>query len=149
MERLTESVEEVLRSFGWFPGRIVSHLVAKWREQLEITDKLEMFAAAERTLSEFGGLIVNQEGPGKTCTRESFRLIPTLALHEGDRFAEFSDYLKMKLYPLGDACGGLGFLAIGESGEVFLLMQDIQLLGKNIDEALEHLILGTNDRETR
>ena len=34
------------------------------------------------------------------------------------------------------------YLAIGEDGRVFMLMEDIRLLGNDIDEALEALLIG-------
>lgn len=142
MRRFSDTVEQVLIGAGWFHGRNVGSLVSQWEEELRLSDNFEMFATAERALSEFGGLFVNQEGPGETCSREPFRIDPTLAIHEADRFAEFADFLKMKLYPLGEAFGGHGFLAIAENGQVVLLMQDIQSLGESIEEALEHLVLG-------
>ena len=48
-----------------------------------------------------------------------------------------------RLYPLGEAEGGLCFLAIGENDRVYILMMsEIRLLGGNIDEALEALLIG-------
>ena len=101
-----------------------------------------MFAEAERALSEFGGLEVNQEGEGKTCAREPFVLIPTVGTGAKYNFDEFSEHIGMRLYPLGEAAGGNYFLAIGETGQVFFLMHHIRLLGQNIEEALENLIRG-------
>jgi hypothetical protein len=50
-------------------------------------------------------------------------------------------------YIEGEASGGHYFLAIGKSGQVFLLMEDVQLLGQNIEDALEKLILGIQSEE--
>lgn len=147
MARFRNSVELTLRDAGWFPGRNVRSLAGEWKRELAGSDGFEMFAEAERVLSEFGGLTVHQDAPGANCSREPFQLLPTLAIHEADRFGEFSEYLKMDLYPLGEASGGHYFLALGENGQVFLLMQDIRLLGENIEEALERLILGIQSQE--
>ena len=79
---------------------------------------------------------------GLTCAREPFTLDPTLAASESDRFRDFVAVLNTNLYPLGEAVGGHYFLTIGENARVYLLVQDVILLGDNIDEALENLILG-------
>lgn len=141
-KRFSDFVIGVLRTSGWFPGRNIGDLLLTWRRELSDSDGFEMFPQAEAALSEFGGLIVNQSGAGVTCAREPFSLIPTLAIYEGDRFAEFSDSLGMKLYPLGEVSSGNYFLSMGEDGRVFLIMQDIQMLGENIERALESLIIG-------
>jgi hypothetical protein len=146
-KQFSDKVERVLRDAGWFPGRNIGDLVLKWKQELMVSDGFEMFPKAEEALSEFGGLLVNQNGPGITCARESFHILPTLAIDEADRFSVFSDYLQTKLYPLGEAVVGHGFRAIGEDGRVFLVEQDIMLNGNNMDEALEHLILGIQSEE--
>ncbi len=105
-----------------------------------------MFHSAERVLLEFGGLIVNQQGPGETCAREPFEIDPTLAGYEGDRFNELSTEVNTKLYPLGEVANGTSFWAIGDNEHVYILMNEILLLGKNIDEALERLIIGRESK---
>ena len=146
MERFSNKVELTLRDAGWFQGRNVPDQVEEWTRELS-SDGFEIFPEAERVLSEFGGLNVHQDAPGVNCAREPFRVAPTLAAGESDRFGEFAEYLKTTLYPLGEASGGHYFLAIGKNGQVFLLMQDIRLLGQNIEEALEKLILGIQSEE--
>ena len=106
------------------------------------SDGFEMFASAERVLLEFGGLSVDQEGSGEKCAVESFTLDPTLAAHEGDRFRELASSINTTLYPLGEASNGHHFLAISENDSIYLLMNDLDLLGKNIDKALERLLRG-------
>ena len=106
------------------------------------SDEVEMFPSAERVLLEFGGLRIDQQSPGVSCARESFTFDPTSAVHEGDRFSHFSTVLRTRLYPLGEASGGYYFWAIGENGDVYLLMNDLRLLGTSIEAALEKLLLG-------
>lgn len=146
MERFSNTVKLTLMDAGWFPGRNVRVEIDQWARELR-SDGFKMFHQAEKVLSEFGGLNVHQEALGVNCARESFHVLPTLAAGEADRFGEFAEYLKTTLYPLGEASGGHYFLAIGESGQVFLLMHDIRLLGENIEEALEKLILGIQPEE--
>lgn len=106
------------------------------------SDGFEMFRCAESTLLEFGGLKFEEQGPGLTCSRESFQLDPTLVIHERDRFDDFVAVLRTNLYPLGEGVGGLCFIAISENGQVYLLMQELMLIGRNMEEGLESLLLG-------
>ena len=109
--------------------------------------EFEMFPSAEKVLVEFGGLKIGEQGPGETCSREPFEIDPALAGYEGDMFRDFSALVNTKLYPLGEVAQGLGYWAIGENDHIYLLIHNIQLLGKNIDEALENLIIGRKARE--
>lgn len=146
MTRFSAQVEDTLRRAGWYSGRQVRNLVDAWRAQLLRSDGFEMFPSAERALLEFGGLKIDQQGTGQTCARESFALDPTVALYENDRFGDFVAVLNTRLYPLGEAVGGHYFLTIGENERVYLLMQNVELLGNNIDEALENLIVGVETK---
>lgn len=141
MVRFNLQAEEVLRGAGWFPGRQVPAMVASWKREVMLSE-FHMFPSAERVLLEFGGLIVDQRGLGETCAREPFEVDPTLAAYEGDRFSELSPLVNTSLYPLGEAFSGNYYWAIGEDDQLYILMDDIRLLGKNTDEALENLILG-------
>src|SRR5262245_31446767 len=139
MTRFSKQAEELLRRAGWYPGRHASELVSLWKADPVLSDNFEMFESAERILLEFGGLSVNQRGPGQTCAREPFTIDPTIGAYEIDRFTQFSTLLETRLYPLGEAAGGYYFLAVGENNHVYLLMEDIKLLGETMDEALENL----------
>lgn len=141
MARFSLQTEQVLRRAGWYPGRQVPDIVTSWKREVMLSE-FHMFPSAERVLLEFGGLNVDQRGVGETCAREPFEVDPTLAAYEGDRFSELSPLVSTKLYPLGEAFSGNYYWAIGEDDQLFVLMDDIQLLGKNIDEAFENLILG-------
>lgn len=141
-KRFSDVVENILREAGWFPGRTMGNTLLQSNRDLERANGFELFPAAEAAISEFGGLVVDQEGPGTVYAREPFHIDPTLAIYEGELFAECSEKLKTKLYPLGEAATGNYFLAIGEDGRVFLIMEDILSVGENIDQALENLILG-------
>jgi hypothetical protein len=141
MGRFSARTENTLQRAGWYPGRQVPDKLAYWKSN-ETLSRFEMFPAAERILLEFGGLKVDQEGPGETCAREPFVVEPTFAAYEYDLFGYYSNLVKTTLYPLGEVNSGYYFWAIGEDNHVYILMDDIQLLGKDIDEALENLILG-------
>ena len=141
MTRFTRQSERVLRKAGWYPGRQVPELVSMWKNHPSIAD-LEMFETAERFLLEFGGITVTQSGPGVNLARSPFKIDPTLAAYQSDLFKEFGRMVDTWLYPLGEAEGGYYFLAIGENGRVYYVMQDIVLAGYTEDEALENLLIG-------
>jgi hypothetical protein len=147
MSRFSILTEERLREAGWYPGRQVPDLVTAWQRSLLLSDQWELFPSAEKALLEFGGLTFSHTGPGVTCAREPFDLDPTDAMYENDRFGDFVGIVGTRLYPIGQASQGQYFLAIGEDERVFLLEQDIRLMGHNIDEALEHLLIGIKPEE--
>jgi hypothetical protein len=121
-------------------------MLASWKANEMLSD-FEMFPAAENILLEFGGLEVDESGPGETCARAPFVVNPTLAAYEGEFFSYSSTLVNTRLYPLGEVENGHLYWAIGENDHVYLLMYDITLLGKNIDEALENLIIGRKAKE--
>ena len=140
-KRFSAQTEATLREAGWYPGRKVHDLVASWKTS-EMLLEFEMFVIAENILLEFGGLCVDVHGPGENWTCEPFEIDPTLAAYENDRFSDLSNIVNAKLYPLGEAVNGQYFWAVGENEHIYLAMDDVQLLGANIDEALENLIIG-------
>ena len=116
-------------------------LVDNWRDELVRENGFEMFPAAQSALEEFGGLHVTDRGPGVDRARESFKVDPTLAIDAEDLFEEHSRLLQKRLFPLGEA-GDQAFLAIADTGEVFLIFEGVQLVGDNIEEAMTNLIEG-------
>lgn len=149
MARFSLQTEQVLRGAGWYPGRQVPEMVTSWEGEAMLSE-FQMFPAAKRVLLEFGGLFVDQSGSGETCAREPFDIDPTRAGYEGERFSELSRLVDTKFYPLGEAFGGTCYWAISEYDQLYILMDDILfLLGKNIDEALENLILGRMPQKSR
>ena len=141
MSRFSPEVDEVLRAAGWAPGRQVpdSQLQA-WSDRLG--EGFTMFGTAAAALREFGGLEVDQSGPGEAWAREPFELDPALAFGEEDRFQLHTDEYGMELFPLGEAYGGYYFLAIDPTGRTYLVMDDIKLIAESFDEALESLVRG-------
>jgi len=141
MTRFSKQSERVLRRAGWYPGRQVPELVSKWKNHPAIAD-IEMFETAERFLLEFGGIEVTQSGPGVNLARSPFKIDPTVAYHQSDLFTEFGRMVDTRLYPLGEAADRWYYLAIGENGRVYYVMEDIVLAGYTEDEALENLLIG-------
>lgn len=141
-ERFNEFVSNTLKDAGWYPGRNMQEAASQWKYELNKSDDWDMFTAAESVLLEFGGLKIEQKGAGQTLAREPFEINPMLAIYEGDRFTEYSATLDIRLYPLGEASGGHHFLAIGEDGRVFVIMDDMKMIGRTFDEAITNLIVG-------
>lgn len=100
-----------------------------------------MFPAAETALLEFGGLRVPASGPGVDRAREPFELNPVLATDAEPLFDEYGELLKKQLFPLGEA-GDQAFIAISNTGEVYLIFEGVLLIGANVCEALTNLIEG-------
>ena len=141
MTRFSRQAEHALKRAGWYPGRQVPELVSMWKNHPFIAD-LEMFETAERFLLEFGGITVTQSGPGETLARSPFKIDPTVAYYESDLFKKFGRMVDTRLYPLGEAAHRWYYLAIGENGRVYYVMEDIVLAGHTEDEALENLLIG-------
>jgi hypothetical protein len=145
MSRFTAETERVLRAAGWSPGRQVpEEQVREWAQQLG--DGFALSEPAATALREFGGLDVDQSGPGEAWARERFELDPALAVGEEDRFQLYTDEYGMALYPLGEAYGSYYFLAIDPAGRTYLVMDDIKLIADSFDEALESLVHGRGER---
>lgn len=137
-----EGLRDVLERAGWYPGREERAQAESWAHRLERPGGFELFQAAREALSEFGGLEVAVSGPGIDFAKGSFRIDPTLALGEEERFAQHASALGSRLYPLGEAYDGNAFLAIDEQGRVYLLMDEIHWGANSMTEAMESLILG-------
>jgi hypothetical protein len=147
--RFSDAVLRVLEGAGWYPGRHVDPLVVGWRAELDDRGGFVMFPAAEGALLEFGGIAVRQSGAGVECARESFDLVPTLAVGEEDRFAEAEARVDAKLYPLGEYASGHYFIAIAVNGSMFLVMDDIWKLSDDVDSGIEALIVGKQGARTK
>jgi hypothetical protein len=132
-------IERTLREAGWHPGRSVP--VDGWRETLETSGLIRMHGAAERFLSEFGGLEVQINGPGINVARTPFHFRPDSCLGEEDRFAEWSEELGRDVFPIGELDQGRFFLGMDETSEIYLVETWVATYGPARD-ALEMLILG-------
>lgn len=139
--------EAQMTTAGWHKGRRATQRVREWRRQLEKPHGFRMSSVAERVLEEFGGIRVESQGPGLECARGGFNLDPELVSGEEDRFGDFRDQVESDLFPLGEAYNGHAFLAIDGTGRVFLLGDTIQLLGTNIYDALDAILVGRLPRE--
>ncbi len=110
-----------------------------WRQSI---DGIEMHSAAERFLAEFGGLVVDLRGPGRTAAKEPFELDPELCEGEEERFREWSAVLGRSLYPLGELDQGRYFLGIDTEGVLYLVIDWLGSFGPG-DAGLIALCEGT------
>lgn len=137
-DNLSVQSVDVLRASGWEPGRRV--VVDGWRTDLE-AEGFVMHAAAEKFLSEFGGLFVDIHGSGVSCARVPFELDPMLCSGEWDRFADWGGALGKLFFPIGELDYGHFFLAIDEEGILYLIVDVVEQLAAN-EKGLEMLIRG-------
>lgn len=139
--RWSAETDRVLRLAGWHPGRSVT--TTEWERILHEADEdFEIHDSARRFLTEFGGLEVNQKGPGRTASRSPFRLDPQVAVWDYEILEDLSEQADTYLYPIGDIGGGNLYLAMAANGAVHIGMDYEQLLADTADEALDKLIRG-------
>ena len=138
MTDLSKNVERALYSAGWVAGRSVD--TTTWRAQLE-SSGFVVHEAAERFLSEFGGLRFEYGGNGISRAREPFEFDPLLCLGEDDRFSEWGTLIGMSLSPIGELDLGRYFLGIDETGLIYLVADWLAEFGVGHD-GIENLILG-------
>jgi hypothetical protein len=101
-----------------------------------------MTACAKKVLEEFGGIRLECEGAGLGCARGSVHFDPTLALGEEDRFRAVFHEAGREMFPLGEAFGGHAFVGIDAEGRVYLIDDDVRLLGDTVYRALDSIVLG-------
>lgn len=135
---LDEVTGGTLARAGWFPGRSVA--IDGWVDLLH-RDGIELHAAAEAFLREFGGLVVTESGQGVSRAREPFGLDPTACVGEGDRFLEWSEELGRQIVPVGDLDRGRFFLGLDEMSELYSVETDVTTFGR-MPIALERLAGG-------
>ncbi len=139
--RWSREADWILRTSGWLPGRTVP--TADWKRVLRESDEgFKMHEAARRFLTEFGGLDIRQQGPGRTMARSPFRLDPLVARWDFEIFEVLSEEVGTSLYPVGHAFRGNHYLGMAESGALYAGMDSAELLADDADEALDKLIRG-------
>lgn len=135
----SDTVLEMLKHAGWFPGRDVI-------DSVKLPEEFEIFPAAIEVLKEFGHLCVGQEGPGIERARSTIVFEPTLASGDWDWFLLYSNLLQTKLYPLGAVDNDSIYLTIDPGGRVFLVWQDLVFVDDHFDKALEKMLTGIRVR---
>jgi hypothetical protein len=138
-EEWSELTWRVLRSAAWYPERSVP--VDRWEPELRAAGFV-LHDAARSFLAEFGGLRIDQAGPGRTAARSPFALDPEAALHDFEVFDDLGDQAGAPLYPVGAVGRGVSYLGMTAGGAVYLGMDDAGLLAESGDEALDKLVEG-------
>jgi hypothetical protein len=132
---------------GWYPDRRVDLPTIDWPGPF-VRSTGSSPEQAERIVQEFGGLRVDPEGPGIECARTSFEIDPSLALGEEDRFRGYEERFGIQLIPIGEAGDGEAFLAADDAGRTYLALDAfVALVGHNIYEAIEALVVGRRPKE--
>ena len=142
MGTLSDLARKRLSAAGWTPGRDVREQVAVWKDALSSQGGFEIFPAAERALREFGGLKVQQEGPGVTCYRTPFAIDPTLGGKCKKLLIHYGDFLGAELYPIGAKFGEDTLLVVASDSRVFAIGEGVWLVGLGIVDALDALLVG-------
>ncbi|NPC48128.1 hypothetical protein D7X99_13865 [Corallococcus sp. AB032C] len=142
MGKLSEVARARLVSAGWKPGRDVHEQVVVWRDALKAQGGFEIFPAAERVLSEFGGLDIKQGGPGITARRQSFVLDPIVGIRDRDFLRRYEKFLGVELYPIGRTFEDDMLLVVASDGRVFGVTEGVYLIGIGIVDAMDALLVG-------
>jgi hypothetical protein len=139
--RWSAETDWALRRAGWHAGRAVD--TDGWERRMrEDHEGFVLHDAARRFLAEFGGLRIDQAGPGRTAARSPFALDPEAALHDFEVFDDLGDQAGAPLYPVGAVGRGVSYLGMTAGGAVYLGMDDAGLLAESGDEALDKLVEG-------
>lgn len=93
-------------------------------------------------LALYGGLAVEIRGFGVNTWRESFDLDPVKTGLERDRIDDWAEDLGMPLAPVGLGDRGNSLLTIGTDGRVFAIAMNISIVGADITDAIENMVLG-------
>lgn len=147
MSQWSDETDRKLRAAGWYPGRRVP--TEQWEETLREHGGFEMHEAARAFLAEFGGLEVEQHGPGKNMARMPFRLNPVAAEYDDEIFEVLSEEAEAELYPIGEVDRRNNYLGIAPDGAVYIGMDAVALLADNPHQALENLVEGIQNTDPR
>ena len=147
-DRFPSEVTRVLSESGWFPGRRTDDETAQ--AVLYVCDqtgregaRTESFEAAVDALSEFGGIYVTQDGPGRDLRLRPFAIDPIEVAATTETLADLGRVLGTTLFPIGMEGDHDSVLAIDRSGRVFAIDHTgVWFLGNTMDAALVTLIFG-------
>jgi hypothetical protein len=148
-DRFPPEVVRVLSDAGWSDGRRTDAEAAMAvdivREQIgRHGERTEPFPAATAALSEFGGIYVIQDGPGRDLARRPFAIDPTEVAATTETLADLGKRLHTRLFPIGMEGDHDSILAIDEAGKVYAIDHaGTWLLGDTMDAALITLVAGT------
>lgn len=148
-ERFAADVLETLVAAGWSAqGRTDEEVAAAVNMVCDQVGRhgarIRSFPLATQVLKEFGGLYVNQDGPGLDLRRRAFAIDPTHVAATAETLADLGRILDTSLFPVGMEGDHDSILAIDEAGRIFALDHaGVWFLGASMDEAITGLITGS------
>ncbi|MFC8001763.1 SUKH-3 domain-containing protein [Streptomyces olivaceus] len=134
----TTRTDRVLQRAGWHPGRRVP--TATWEAILRERGAFVIHDAAQRFLSEFGGLVTYGLPADSITTASAVRFDPLMAEWQDERFAWAGREAGVSLYPVGAADEGASLLGMCEGGVLYLVRDRVQRLATDADQALDRLV---------
>jgi hypothetical protein len=149
LARFPAEVSAALKRAGWHPGRSVLVQAEDWADELAAHVSPDgyrhsLFPAAVEAWSEFGGLRVDVEGPGRQLARTSFVLDPRCGLYQPRTLSDLGRALEVPVAPLGEEADGRALLVVDALGRVYSLDHTGEwYLGETVDQALTTLVMGT------
>ncbi len=137
IKQFSDESTKMLLSSGWYKNR-------KVLDKVKLPKMFNFHNKALDILNEFGNLKVgdSKKSKGKFMAKCTIQFFPNLAEGEEDRFIEFSNELGVSLCPLGEVNEGYFFLAVDQHGKIYILDQELFLVGNDIHEGIENLITG-------
>jgi hypothetical protein len=142
--RFPADVYDDLKAAGWQPGRDVRVSVREWLERTGIDRDFPLCDAANNALTEFGGLMIPQRGPGGAPGGGfASHFYPARNAPTTPEIHEFANLLGARVFPIGSNDDGPSHLVIDEHGRVFQLHPVADLvLGESLSEALSWMTRG-------
>jgi hypothetical protein len=143
MTRFSDAAETTLRAAGWSPGRSATAVLASSVRTL--APAFSVFDVARSAILEFGGLTLNLKGAGVDMALARVDFDPAAALGEEERFRAAESVVSSRLYPWGEYDNGHFFVAISESGAVYLVGVVLIKMASSIDLAIEAFVAGRRE----
>lgn len=137
--RFTTDTTAALVAAGWRPARTAGLDVMRWEAVLESAG-LALFPEARRLLLEFGGLRLATRPPNSPLGLAWVYFDPTTRPFDGPLLEALGKKLGTSVLPIGEEASSRAQLAVGADRRVFLLSEPTEVVGGNIDRALENLI---------
>ena len=142
-ERFEKSVAESLKKVGWYPGRrIPDEKLQQWETELA-EHNVGLNTYAKEFLKEFGGLEIKKLVEPYSV---AFIVVPTKDIEFDLCTKEYEPEVGCELSPLGESPGHAIF-AVGEDGRVYLLGDWYWIVGDNVAEAMNNIVLNIPSRK--
>ena len=150
MKSTTDISDDVLRYLidaGWNDRRDVSGQVLKWERELFEKHHEDLLENSKDILREFGLLSVGCGGKGVECAKSKINFDPTLIDAGWERICSFAEDLGVNFSLVGEIDGGHFYLVVDEGGKLYVLLDEIYLIGGDIRSAIDNLLTGVKGVE--